>query len=193
MAQSYDMARLDALNDIGVDGSSFDDNLTGAEGAAGAFIKRVANNITSKDLVDTGKILDITLERVDDNNITVNGQFYIIMLDEGIQGAEDASKAPNSPFKMKSMPPSNVFVDWINRKNIRLRNNPSYGGSSDEMVDDTKVEQVAYAMALTRYREGYEPQDIFAKEIPQLIDDASDGIATKVITSFLNGLDDTKG
>jgi len=91
---------------------------------------------------------------------------------------------------MKKMPPVQTFVDWINRKNIRLRNNPSYGGSSDEMVDDTKVEQVAYAMALERYRKGYAPQDIFEKEIPQLVNEASNGVANAVVNKFFKSLDE---
>ena len=58
------------------------------------------------------------------------------------------------------------------------------------MVDDTKVEQVAYAMALTRLREGYEPQNIFEKEIPQLVDEAGIGVANAVVNKFFKSLDD---
>lgn len=186
---NYDLARLDALNDIGTDGSQFDENLIGAEAACGAFVKRVAENVTAKDLVDTGKILDLTVQKVSDNSINIVGWNYIIFLDEGIQGAESNAKAPNSPFKMKKMPNPQTFADWIRRKNIRLENNPSYGGSTDEMVDSTQVDKVAYAMALTRYREGYEPQDIFAKEIEQLANDAAEGVADAQVNTILKGLD----
>lgn len=187
---NYDIAKLDALNAIGEDGTLFDDNLVGSENACASFVKRVATNITNKDLVDTGKILDITVQKQDENTINIVGQKYILILDKGIQGAERNTLAPQSPYKMKKMPPVETFVDWINRKNIRLRNNEAYGGSSDEMVDDTKVEQVAYAMALERYRKGYAPQDIFEKEIPQLIDDAGIGVANAVVNKFFKSLDD---
>lgn len=187
---NYDIAKLDALNNIGEDGTLFDDNLVGSENACASFVKRVATNITNKDLVDTGKILDITVQKQDNNTINIVGQKYILILDLGIQGAERNTLAPRSPYKMKKMPPVETFVDWINRKNIRLRNNEAYGGSSDEMVDDTKVEQVAYAMALERYRKGYAPQNIFEKEIPQLVDEASNGVANAVVNKFFKSLDE---
>lgn len=186
---NYNTAKLDALNNIGEDGTQFDDNLVGSENACASFVKRVATNITNKDLVDTGKILDITVQKQDNNTINIVGQKYILILDKGIQGTE-VNNAPDSPYKMKKMPPVETFVDWINRKNIRLRNNEAYGGSSDEMVDDTRVEQVAYAMALTRLREGYEPQNIFEKEIPQLVDEAGIGVANAVVNKFFKSLDD---
>lgn len=187
---SYDMARLDALNNIGEDGSSFDKNLIGSEDACGAFITRVANNIQSKDLVDTGRILDITAQKVDESTVDIVGVPYILYLDAGIQGAERNTLAPNSPYKMKKMPPVDSFVEWIKSKNLRLRNNEAYGGSGDEMVDDTRVEQVAYAMALERYRKGYAPQEIFEKEIPQLIEEASDGVANAVVDRLFGDIDE---
>ena len=90
---------------------------------------------------------------------------------------------------MKSMPHSQVFVDWINRKNIRVKNNSSKGGQEETMrVGDVK--SAAYAMALDRYRNGYAPQDIFTKEIEQLVDEACEGVVENVTLSFLNGLDE---
>ena len=85
---NYNTAKLDALNSIGEDGTQFDDNLVGSENACASFVKRVAENITSKDLVDTGKILDITVQKQDNNTINIVGQKYILILDKGIQGTE---------------------------------------------------------------------------------------------------------
>lgn len=186
---NYDIAKLEALNNIGEDGSSFDRELMGAEKACGDFVLRVANNIQEKDLVDTGKILDITVQKVDANNIDIVGWNYIKYLDEGIRGAEDESKAPNSPYKMTKMPPPETFADWIRSKNIKLRNNPSYGGNQTSIVEDKDIDRVAYAMALKRFREGYEPQDIFNKEIDQLVDEASDGIANVEVNRLFKDID----
>jgi len=186
----HDLAKLEALNDIGEDGSSFDRDLVGAEKACGDFVKRVATNIIDKDLVDTGKILDMTVQKVDSNTIDIIGVSYIKVIDEGIRGAEDESKAPNSPYKMTKMPPSNVFADWIRSKNIKLVNNPKYGGEQTSIVEDKDIDRVAYAMALERFRKGYEPQDIFDKEIDQLVEDASDGVSEVVINKMFSGLDD---
>ena len=187
---SYDLARLDALNDIGEDGSSFDKELIGAEKACGDFVKRVAENIIEKDLVDSGNIFNMAVQKIDNNTIDILGAGYIPYLDLGIRGAEDSSKAPNSPYKMTKMPPSNVFADWIRRKNIRIENNPDYGGDNRSMVDELEINKVAYAMALERYRKGYEPQDIFEKEIDQLADEASEGVANMVVNRLFDSLEE---
>ena len=189
-ANNYDISRLNALNDIGTSTDDFDSSLTGAEKACGDFVQRVAKNINDKDLVDTGKILDITVQKVDNNTINIVGYNYVIYLDEGIQGAESNSKAPNSPFKMSKMPPPETFANWIKRKNIRVRDNTSYGGTSNTKINvEGSIDKAAYAMALTRYKEGYEPQDIFKKEIPQLADEAAEGVANTVVNQFLKTLD----
>ena len=173
MANNYQSTRLDALNNIGEDGSSFDKNLIGAEAACGEFIKRVVNNINDKGLVDTGKITDITVERIDDRNLTINGVNYILYLDEGIRGAESESKAPSSPYKMKHIPFNENLVGWVKRKITS---------------EDKEARQIAYAIAVDRYKNGYEAQNIFNKEINQLVDEAADGVADVTINNFLNNI-----
>lgn len=185
-------ARLDALNNLGEDGTSFDSNLVGAEVSMGNFIDRVQSNINEKGLVDSGAIMDITVERTD-NTLQIMGVPYILFLDEGIKGAESSAKAPNSPYTMKKMPPSSVFKDWIQSKNIKVRNTSSMGlGSSrdDDGIDDSNIDSAAYAMAVNRYKYGSEPKDIFAKEIPLLIEEAGSEVGDLYINQMFNGLDE---
>lgn len=171
MAKNYNGARLDALNNIGEDGTSFDSNLTGAETACGNFIQRVVNNINEKDLIDTGKIADITVERLDDKTLVINGVSYILYLDKGIRGAENESKAPSSPYKMNTIPYTTELVEWVKRK-----------------IGTENAEQIAYAIAVDRYKNGYEAQNIFDKEIDQLIEDSANGVADITINNFLNNI-----
>lgn len=188
----FKQSRLDALNSLGEDGTSFDSARVGVEASCGEFIKRVQQNINEKGLVDSGKMSDMTVQRVD-STIQIMGMEYIIYLDEGIQGAEDSSKAPNSPFKMTKMPPSSVFKDWINSKNIKVRNTSAMGlGSSrdDDGIDDSDIDSAAYAMAVSRYKTGYEPQDIFQKEIPKLVDDCADEISDLYINILFENIDE---
>ena len=171
MAKNYNGARLDALNNIGEDGTSFDSNLTGAETACGNFIQRVVNNINEKDLIDTGKIADITVERLDDRTLVINGVSYILYLDKGIRGAENESEAPSSPYKMNTIPYTTELVEWVKRK-----------------IGTENAEQIAYAIAVDRYKNGYEAQNIFDKEIDQLIEDSANGVADITINNFLNNI-----
>lgn len=169
---------LDFLDNLGESENNFRDVSSGLETVAGAFINRVIDNINNYDLIDSGKISDISIEVVSDKEINILGQTYINYIDDGVQGKLTQSRAPLSKYKYSDkMPPTQNFFDWIKSKNIKVRNTSKTLGSGNDTVidvedDDKAIKKVAYAMALDRFNHGAEPKPIFKKEIPKMIDDA---------------------
>ncbi|VTP97611.1 hypothetical protein [Sphingobacterium daejeonense] len=170
---------LDWLDNLGTDRTEFKDPEKGLEGVCADFVDRVVQNITDQDLIATGSIANIELQIVNPNEINIIGEKYINFLDEGVQGSVNAIRAPFSPYKYTDkMPPVQEFIDWINLKNLKVRNTSYNLGSDagkDEVFsgDEKAIEQMAYAMAKDRFLNGAEPKNIFKKEIPKLLNDAT--------------------
>lgn len=185
---------LDFLDNLGVDASEFRDVSSGLETAAGDFIGRVIDNINSFDLVDTGKISDLSIQVISDKEINILGRNFINFIDEGVNGV-NATPAPLSPYRYKDkMPNPELFKDWILSKNIKVRNTKyNMGTGKDKVIDidtdNTKLlNKVAYAMAKDRYLNGVEPKPIFKKEIPKLVDDASKIVGQITIDNIFSNL-----
>ena len=185
---------LDFLDNLGESENNFRDVSTGLETVAGAFINRVIDNVNSFDLIDTGKISDLSIEVISDKEINLIGQTYINFIDLGVQGKLTQSRAPSSTYKYTDkMPPVQTFVDWIKSKNIKVRNTSKTLGSGKDNVidvedDDKAIKKVAYAMALDRFQHGAEPKPIFKKEIPKLVDDAVKVVGQITIDNIFSNL-----
>ena len=182
---------LDFLNNLGTDQSEFRDVAQGLESVCGEFIKRVIDNINQHDLVDTGAISDLSMKIISPTEIHIEGQSYINYIDEGVNGV-NATPAPHSPFRYKDkMPNPEIFKNWILSKNIKVRNTKYYLGEGEDQViktDDENIDSVAYAMAKHRFLNGKESIPIFKKEIPQLLNDASNMLGQITIDNLLSNL-----
>lgn len=186
---------LDWLDNLGTDRTEFTDPEKGLEGVCADFVDRVVQNITDADLISTGKIANIELQIVNPNEINIIGEKYINFLDLGVQGSVNPSRAPFSPYKYTDkMPPVQEFIDWINLKNLKVRNTTYNLGSEagkDEVFsgDEKAIEQMAYAMAKDRFLNGAEPKNIFKKEIPKLLNDAQQQAINITISNIFSNLD----
>jgi hypothetical protein len=168
--------KLDSFG-VGKDTVEMADVLTAMESDVAAFIERVHDNINKTDMVTTGNIADLRIQS-DEANGTINivgNSEHILYIDSGVRGAESDEKAPDSPFAYTDkMPPASAFYQWIDRKNINLRNEEYYGGdpSSFEDYNEEKAKLgLSWALAKSIYKKGIKPQPVFKKEIPQLVED----------------------
>jgi len=183
---------LDFLDNLGTDKTQFSEPAKGLEEVCANFVGRVVDNITNADLIATGKIANFEIEVASPTQIFIWGESYISFIDEGVQGAINAVKAPLSPYRYKDkMPPIDQFVQWIKLKNIKVRNtSKTLGEGKDEVFegDNDAINQMAYAMAKDRYLNGVEPVPIFKKEIPKLLNDASQQALNITINNIFSNL-----
>lgn len=189
---------LSQLDSLGSARSNFDtaSTFSALENDAANFIERVKKNIQGLDLVVTGAIEKINLE-VTADGINILGTPHLLYQDKGVRGSENSALAPDSPFSYTDkMPPSDVFVEYIKKKNIQLRNEEHYGGKpsphEDLDGDENAIQSAAYGMAMKVFKEGFRPQPVFSKEIPKLIEDLNKTlgqIASSFITSSIQNYD----
>ncbi len=174
---------LDQLDNIGASRAEYDtaDVFTAAENDVAEFITRVKDNIQRADMIVTGDIDDINV-RVTEDSIQVIGQEYLLYQDKGVKGSVSSAKAPNSPYKYTDkMPPLQVFIDYIKRKNLNNTNESSYtlkphhkgykpgvSKPAPELTPEEEIEERAYRMQAAVFLKGFKPRNIFAKEIPAL-------------------------
>lgn len=164
---------IDSLDSIGASPADYDkaNVFTAAEKDVAAFISRVKTNIEAANLILSGNIEDLSV-RITEDGLQIIGNDYLLYQDRGVQGSISGAKAPNSPHKYtKNMPPLQVFIDYINRKNINLRNQAQFfEGESPfkALTEEQLVMKAAKAMQITVFKYGFKPRNIFAKEIPEL-------------------------
>lgn len=184
MANTQAQARqslIDSLDNIGASREDYDNAnvFTAAENDVANFISRVKANIDKAGLVLSGNIEDLSV-RITENGLQIIGNDYLLYQDRGVQGSVSGAKAPNSPHKYtKHMPPLQVFIDYIKRKNINLRNQAQFfEGESPfkELTEEQLVLKAAKAMQITVFKYGFKPRNVFAKEIPQLKEDLKKSI-----------------
>jgi len=162
MAKSLSEANAAALNSLGVNKSEFDTFLSAAESACGNFIKRIKENISKiPDFVNTGKIENLTLESVGDE-VHIMGSGHILWQNYGVNGAE--VKLYDTPYTYRDKrPPVDVFLAYIQSKNIRLVNNPKYYGNPSAFKEHNQEKDqlsLAWAMATKVYKQGFKPRPI---------------------------------
>jgi len=187
---------LNALDGIGSDRSLFGAVLSPIEDAAAAFIERVKHNIESQQMIVTGKIDELGIV-ANESGVQIYGQRHLKFQDKGVNGS--VNKLYDTPYSYKDKPPPwQAFVEWINTKNIQLRNEEKYtrktpAGSSFAALegDDKDIEAAARAIAWKVFRDGLKPRNLYTKEIPQLIKDITTsipGFLANNITEVINGL-----
>jgi hypothetical protein len=186
-------ANLEALSNIGTGKGDFTNILTPIEDAAASFIERVVRNIESEGMINTGAIANLTIQ-LQDQEVLIYGPLHLIFQDKGVNGA--LVKNYDTPFSYKEkMPPWQVFRDYINSKNINLRNEEKYTrkkgkGSPFAALDgdDKDIEQAARGMAYAVWAKGFRPRAVYSKEIAKLISDIQAAVptfaASKVISSI---------
>lgn len=175
MAKSLSQANAAALNSLGADKSEFDTSLSVVESVCGDFIQRIQANIQAiPNFVNSGAIENLTIESAGDNEVHIKGSQHILYQNYGVNGSE--LKLYDTPYTYGSkMPPVDVFLAYIQSKNIRLVNNPKYYGKPSpfkEVSEDKQQEQLAWAMAKKVFQKGFKPQPIkWEEEKEQLKED----------------------
>lgn len=146
-------------------------NFTAVEDVVGNFIKRVKTNINDADIVVTGEISDIRIA-IEGNDINIYGNPWLLYQDRGVNGAY--KKLYNTPHSYSDKrPPASVFYEWAKKKVLASRNNANFFEPVSDFAgkEDEEIEALSYAIREKIYQEGFEGTKIFAKEIPQLIED----------------------
>jgi hypothetical protein len=171
-------SQLSQLDSLGSDKSLFETSVSAIEMAAGDFINRVHENLESGNMIVSGKIADIQLVETS-KGIDIMANSWLLYQDKGVNGSN--VKKYNTPYAYKDKkPPLQPFLDWVNTKNIQLRNNEKYKGEGSPFKDLTEEQQktnAAYAIREKVFKEGMKPRNVYSKEIPQLIEDIQKTIA----------------
>ncbi|MFT3908323.1 MAG: hypothetical protein QM737_02770 [Ferruginibacter sp.] len=153
---------------------------------AGDFIRRVQNNLKKKGKWLTGKTANLSIEETE-TGFNIIGSASLLYVDKGVSGTQ---KKYNTPFSYTTkMPPSSVFVEWIKRKNLNLRNNANYKGKESptkELTQDEQIESAAYAMAINKKKYGQAPTNVVSDEIQQFVDEVSRQYADYVVKSIFD-------
>lgn len=154
--KSIEKANLSKISALGTSKASFEIPEDVVEQACGEFIAKVIENINSKNMVVSGSITDITVEK-DGDSINILAPKHLIFQSFGVNGVKN--KAYNTPYSFGTGtgPSFKEFVEnikeWILAKGI------TYEG---------KLENAAYAIAKSIYNEGIEPKNLYQNEIPDL-------------------------
>jgi hypothetical protein len=159
MAQNLSQANAKAIDALGVAKSDFTTELSVVESVCGAFIQRVKENINSiPNFVNSGKIENLTLESAGDE-VHIKGSQHLLYQYRGVNGAKE--KLYETPYSYgDKKPPMQVFLTWIQEKNIRMVDNPKYYGKASpfkEVTEDKKQEQLAWMMVNSVFNKGIKP------------------------------------
>lgn len=194
MAKSLSAANAAALDSLGANKSEFTTSLSVVEEVVGDFIQRVQKNIQSiPDFVNSGAIERLSLENAGDS-VSIYGSEHLLYQYRGVNGSE--LKLYDTPYSYGSKrPPVDVFLAYIQSKNIRLINNPRYYGKPSpfkELTEDNQQLQLAWAMSTKVFKEGFKPHPEIGwdTEKVKLMEDlkakASQFIITKLKTEIYN-------
>lgn len=172
--------KIDQLGNLGTSISEFSFDLSRTEQIVAEFISSIKESIQQNDLPVTGAIEDISMS-VEGDTIIIYGNEHLIYVDRGVNGSEE--KLYDTPHEYTDkMPPVNVFVEWIKRKNTNLRDNEFFYGKPSPFQDvdgEAKaIQQMAYAMAVKRFKEGVAPVPLYTQHIPKLIEDMKKEVKT---------------
>lgn len=165
-SRANQQANLNNINNFGSAKSNFEieSTLSVVEQVAGEFIKRVQENLRNSDSIVTGAIDDISIVIPDENSLQITAAEHLIYQDKGVNGS--VIQKYNTPYKYSDKkPPIQPFIDWAKRRGIEDASAP-------------------YAIREKVFQEGIAPKDVYSKEIPKLIDDLKNSIASFVLTSI---------
>ena len=196
MAKSLSQANAAALDSLGESKSQFTTAISAVEQACGDFIKRVQANIQKiPDFVNSGKIENLSIESNGDV-VEIRGPGHILWQSYGVNGAE--IKLYDTPYTYKEKrPPVEVFLAYIQSKNIRLVHNPKYGGNASpfkETNEEKQQLQLAWAMATKVYKKGFKPRPIkWEQEKEKLRQDLKENAKGFVIQNLKTAIYDQSG
>lgn len=187
-------SKIDSLSSLGTSKQSLDTQLSVIENVAASFIERVQRNIEDANMVNTGKIEDISLQ-AENGVVNIYAQPYLIYQDRGVSGTEQKYDTPHS--YSDKMPPVDALKDYVKSKNIQSRDEHRYKGtpakskesSFKSVSDDDEIESTAYAIAKTIQKKGLKPKKVYSKEIPKLVDDLRDVLGTFAIEQVTQMID----
>ncbi|WP_428329037.1 hypothetical protein [Mucilaginibacter sp.] len=155
-------ANAAALDSLGVNKNKFTSALSAAEDACAQFIKRIQANIQAiPDFVNTGAIENLTVESSGDE-IHIKGSGHILWQNYGVNGVKVQVYDTVYQYKDKR-PPVEIFLAWIQSKNISMVHNPKYYGNPSpfkEVNEEKDQLKLAWAMATKVYNEGFKPRPI---------------------------------
>ncbi|MCX2474081.1 hypothetical protein OQZ33_07045 [Pedobacter sp. MC2016-05] len=184
--------QIDQIGSLGTSVDEFIYDLSPVEIVVGDFIESVKKSIQEADLPVTGAIEDLSMS-IEDNKITIFGNEHLIYTDRGVRGMESSALAPDSPHTYSEEgghPPVNVFVEWINRKNINLTNNEFFYGNPSPFQDienqNDLIQKAAWGMAINRQKYGVAPVPVFSKHIPKLLEDVKTILKTSVKANIIS-------
>lgn len=159
MAKSLSQANAAALDALGENKSNFTTSLSVVEELCADFILRIKENLQSiPNFVNSGKIENLNLES-EGNEVTIRGSEHLLYQYRGVNGAKE--KLYETPYSYgERKPPMQVFLTWIQSKNIRMIDNPKHYGDASpfkEVTEENKQEQLAWMMVNTVFNKGIKP------------------------------------
>lgn len=164
-------SNLDALDAFGsgIDDFKATSELSVIEEVIGEFIKTVKQNMQEKDMIVTGKIEDITVEKAG-SEIHIKAPNYLAFQDKGVNGAEVSLY--DTPYKYKEKkPPYKPILDWVIAKGL---------------AEGDEAKGMAYAIQNKIYNEGLEPTKVYSRELPALANSLAKHIAGFTIKNILD-------
>ena len=197
--RSQHEARVQQLDGLGTDVGEFimTDGLSSLETSLGSFIERVQANINAeKNFVTTGAINDMSIQ-AREGGIDIVGPAHLVFQDRGVSGVKKKYDTPHA-YTTK-MPPKDVFVQWIKDKKLTLTDKNDYHRKHDdrlspkereedrpmkELTEEEQIDRAAWGMARKVFNEGIRPRHIYSKEIPKLVEDLQQDIASMTMQAI---------
>jgi len=164
-------SNLDQLDNFGsnVDDFKATSELSVIEAVIGDFIKKVKQNMQDKDMIVTGRIEDITIEK-EGTDINIIAPNYLEFQDKGVNGV--SSNLYDTPYKFKNKkPPLQPILDWVIARGL---------------ATGKRAEGMAYAIQNTIYQEGLQPRNIYSKELPSLANSLAEHISGFTIANIID-------
>ncbi len=175
LKQAAAAARISQLDAFGSSKGAFiiENELEPIEISIGEFIKRVHLNLQAEDMIVSGKINDIVIQKKG-NTIEILANPELKFQDKGVNGSK-VSKY-NTPYSYKNKkPPVAPFIEWVEKRGLTS-------------TEGETAESIAYAIRETVYQEGFKPRNVYTKEIPKLIDDVAEGLSGLIVTEIIRKL-----
>ena len=181
-------SRVASLDSLGTSSDQFDDISTSMQRCVGRFIENVQQSITDSGMSVSGKSSELSVEIIDDHNLTVSAPASLIFQSYGVNGV---SKNVGSHYGYTSKrPPIEPIKEWIKARQLQSVNNPKYYSEAAfaELTEEEKINQFAWAIAGKIYHHGLEPKNLIQPHVEPLIKDLIQeltGSATQAVLSQL--------
>lgn len=181
-------SRVASLGNLGTEANQFEEPAIIMQQAAGDFISRVQQRITDSGMSVTGQSSDMRIEVISDTSLVVTAPASLIFQSYGVNGVNNNVGSPYGYTSKR--PPIAPILAWIEARQIQSKNNPKYYSQAEfEALDDeTKKNQMAWAISGAIYRDGIKPKNLIQPEIDELIEDMINGLAGNAMQDVLGKL-----